>query len=280
MRKILYLSSVLLLLSLSACGDPQGSKTNTDLEPREDATCDFAGPKALCRSSAEGVRAHIEEFGPLQKEMDWIILDGFDPNDVEELVVVESVVQLQLTSLESTDLQFLSGLTSATRISIERNFELESLQGLENLELVNESIELRENTALQSLAGLSALKQVKAGGTGGGMRLLQNHSLTNLDGLDSLEQASVIDIQSNNGLESPGSFPKLTSVGAFVFDNNDVMTTAGDYPSLKEVSFLTFRKNDVLPDCESEKVAEAIPDFDGKLTLEDNKPNSRCADLE
>ena len=262
------------------CGDPQDSQTNTDLEPREDAICDFAGPKALCRASAEGVRAHIEEFGPLQKEMDWIILDGFDPNDVEELKAVESVVQLQLTNLNSQNLGFLEMLASANRIRIERNFQLESLQGLESLEVVTESIELRENVALESLTGLGALREIKARGTGGGLRLLQNHELTDLNGLDSLEQASVIHVQSNKGLESSGSFPSLLDVGALVFDNNDAMTTVGDFPNLENVSFLTFRKNDIFPDCEGEKVAEAIPNFDGKLTLEDNKPNSRCADLE
>ena len=262
------------------CGDPQDSQTNTDLGPREDAICDFAGPKALCRASAEGVRAHIEEFGPLQKEMDWVILDGFDPNDVEELKAVESVVQLQLTNLNSKNLGFLEILASANRIRIERNFQLESLQGLNNLESVDYSFQLFENTKLISLEGLENLRRVGSESDGEGLTILQHESLVNLEGLSSLETVFLLNVQNNSAMASPGTLPKLRATEAIVFDNNDAMVDAGSYPALEKTSVLKFVENNSFPDCEGEKVAEAIPNFDGKLTLEDNKPNSRCAALE
>jgi hypothetical protein len=262
------------------CGDQQGSQTNMDLEPREDAICDFAGPKALCRASAEGVRAHIEEFGPLQKEMDWIILDGFDPNDVEELKVIESTTELRLNSIESEDLSFLAGLKKAYRIQIERNPKLKSLKGLENLNRVKHSLRLDENALLKSLEGLGSLTYIGDPQHGEGLTIFDNDSLESIENLSALESVFSIVIQNNNALENPGTLPKLKDTHGLIFRNNDGLISAGNYPVMEPISTLLFEDNDVFPDCEAEKLAESLPSFEGELTLDNNKPNSRCADLE
>ena len=59
------------------------------------------------------------------------------------------------------------------------------------------------------------------------------------------------------------------------------MLEPGSYPKLDEVRLgITARDNDLLPECEVEQLANSLSDFSGDLTLEDNKPNSRCADIE
>lgn len=276
-----YTLSLLLSCSLlHGCGDSQAPPSEDNPAPQVEANCDSAGPKVLCRASAEGVKAHIEEFGPIQKHMDLVILTGFDPNEVEELQNIESAFDVTLKNLESEDLMFLRNLKEVSRIFAERNFKLKSLKGLEKVEKITNYLELRENTALESLEGLENLRTVKPGGVGDGIFLLQNHSLKNLDALSSLEVTSLLNVQSNDGFETPGTLPQLQSVGSLVLNNNDAMVDAGAYPKLEEAEFLVFKKNGVMPDCDGEKVAEAIPNFDGELTLEDNKPNSRCEDIE
>ena len=92
---------------------------------------------------------------------------------------------------------------------------------------------------------------------------------------------------SNSQLPRDGFlFQPLTSLsehgwGHLTFFNNDAMLEPGSYPKLDEVRLgITARDNDLLPECEVEQLANSLSDFSGDLTLEDNKPNSRCADIE
>ena len=262
------------------CGNQQNQNSQADNNSNTAATCDFAGPKALCRSSVEGVRAHIEEFGPLQTDMDWVILDGFDPGEVEELSGITSVLELRLSGHESKDLAFLKGLDSANRIIIERNPRLETLRGLENLTRVGDSMRLDENVELKTLEGLENLTYLGDPNNGEGLTLIRNTKLESIEGLSALEESFAFIIQNNASLKNPGTLPNLKRTGGFVFLNNDALENTGVYPSLQEAKTLKFERNDIFPECEAEKFAEAIPNFEGDLILEDNKPNSRCEDIE
>ena len=263
------------------CGDPRDSTKDGNTEPYIEAVCDTSGPKTLCRASVEGIRAHIEEFGPLQKEMDMVYLTAFDPNDAEELEAIEKINRLDLRSTNNSDMRFLSSLKEANSIRIISCDNLQSLAGLENLTFVGSSIDIEFNPSLASLTGLENLAQLGDGLETGNIKILQNNSLQNIEALGSLENARGIMLQNNGTMLSPGTLPSLTSLGFLELFNNDALESIGSFPSLMEISVtINTRNNDVFPDCEAEKLAESLPNFEGELILDNNKPNSRCADLE
>lgn len=275
------LFATVVCVGLTSCGDPQNSTKNSNTEPYVEAVCDTSGPRTLCRASVEGIRAHIEEFGPLQKEMDMVYLTAFDPNDAEELETIEKINRLDLRSTNNADMRFLSSLKEASSIRIISCDNLQSLAGLENLTLVSSSIDIEFNPSLTSLTGLENLAQLGDGLETGTIKVLQNNSLQNIEALGSLESARGIDLQNNEGMTSPGTLDSLASLGTLTLINNDSLKSTGSFPSLLDISESIYTKNnDVLPDCAVEKLAESLPNFEGELTLDNNKPNSRCADLE
>lgn len=131
----------------------------------------------------------------------------------EALNQVSQVGNLDLNSNPAVvNLVGLNGLTEVTsgRVQINWNNSLQSIAGLENLTSIYGHFELKVNPLLTDVSGLSNLSSV------GGLTLMLNNSLQNVEGLSELTeltgQAGLI-ITMNSALSSLEGFLGLTSLG-------------------------------------------------------------------
>lgn len=158
------------------------------------------------------------------------------------------VTALTVMGAGITDLTPLSGLTTgafASTIRIEGT-SLTSLAGLSGLTSLY-WIEINNNSALTSIAALSALTTVS-----GPFFINGNAALTNLDGMDGLTSLTggALIIENNASLSDLGGVSGLTSIAAsLVIDNNDSLSNLDDLAGLTSVaSNMSFSDNDALTD--------------------------------
>ena len=202
---------IVLAAVVTGCGESQDPPGD---EPAYvEAVCGNPSAKILCRASVEGIEAHIEEFGPIQEEMEEVYLTDFDPNDTELLKVITKVDRLNVQLADNTDMTFISNLQEARRVRINKNSNLVSLRGLEKLMKVGDDVELKYNPSLESLDGLNGLRTIGDGEESGSLFIFQNERLKDISGLGSLESVRGIVLQNNVMMTTPGTLPSLTSLG-------------------------------------------------------------------
>jgi hypothetical protein len=160
-------------------------------------------------------------------------LQGVTANGLGTLLVTgnEALVNLQgLEALEhvgyliinyNSSLKNLEGLSGLTRVNanlfqISGNGSLESLDGLESLQVVRGDLIIEDNNALTNIDGLASLTDV---GTdmSSTIKIQRNAALLNLDGLSSLTDLhSAIIIHLNDSLADISGLSRLTDIGAML----------------------------------------------------------------
>src|SRR6056297_2222825 len=134
-----------------------------------------------------------------------------------------------------TNLDGLSELTRATTVTIIRNDNLVSLEGLGSLAILEGGIRIDQNNSLTSLNGLSAIDRIgppppNNDGTQGYIVIDSNNSLTDLSALSEVsEDVGSLSITYNNALNSLGGLNNI------VYDQ---LRITGN-PSLKSLSGLS-----------------------------------------
>jgi hypothetical protein len=134
------------------------------------------------------------------------IVDIETSADIAALPRVQRILELRIVESELEDLTGFECLESVSRLRIEENAELRSLDGISNLVDVTASnsdpfygwdIVIRDNAQLEDLAGLGSLRSVD-----GSLTIESNAALVDLDTLSSLETVRVtLRISDNATLE-------------------------------------------------------------------------------
>jgi hypothetical protein len=220
-----------------------GNVTNCDDNcpemPNPDQTdSDENGSGDACRMVWEG------DFVSTRDDMDTIQLSGYrevtgkltiERSNRSSLLGLESLVSVgDDLSLNNNDalisLDTLSNLTSVVdNLAVVWNNALTSLNGLENLTSVK-GLSIRGNAALTSMEALTT-------NVSGGLGIRENHSLTNLTGLNNITSLSgSMYIGENNALVSLNGLENLTSVGGELnITNNVVLSNLNGLENLTSV---------------------------------------------
>lgn len=138
-------------------------------------------------------------------------LDGFILRDLPALTTIAALNNLDSIHGEFTirtcnvlpTLNGLNGLKKANgSVIIRDNAILQNLNGLDSLRYIGETLELVQNTQLNSIAALSHVDTI-IGGPEGGIFIEANDSLTNLNGLGNVNTSvgSNLDITLNGNLD-------------------------------------------------------------------------------
>ena len=137
-----------------------------------------------------------------------------------------------------TEPRELRGLVEANGINFDDMHDMESLQGLEDLEVVNKTLYLRQNPKLENLHALRSLRRVGTEDVGQ-LDIVDNDSLETLQGLESLQEARVVVIEAND---------RLRSIEAL--------------ENLQRIQTLHVTGNPNLPRCQIERLVEQLqPDY-------------------
>jgi hypothetical protein len=112
------------------------------------------------------------------------------------------------------------GATFGGKMSICANANLESLDGLENLETVGSSLQISSNPSLTDVSALSRLESIGGCYGRGGLWIFNNDALRDFEGL-SLDSVISVAVVGNDSLESLRGFETVTSVRRFIVRNND-----------------------------------------------------------
>lgn len=186
----------------------------------------------------------------------------------------ETTWNLTFDGASITSLAPLAQLTKVAGGLKISNTSLMTLEGLENIGFVENSIEIISNPYLTTLAALSNIAG-EIGQPGGGLLINSNESLTSLTGLENISSIDGgINIASNASL---GSLTGLDGI-AFVTDNlyiagNSSLLNLGGLGALTSVYSIYIQGNSAMSSMNGIGIVTAIP---GSLTIYDN-PN--LADL-
>ncbi len=166
----------------------------------------------------------------------------------------------QLTISDNASLTNLSGLTNLTTVANGivrvRNNGLTSLDGLDSLTTVN-SIEVRGNEQLVSLAGLESLQEAS------GVFITSNPALTSLTGLSGLTSLTQMDVRSNASLTSFDGIELPASISALVITGNSSLSDVAALDGLEEItSTLRVAENQQLLSLEGLSQLEAVGNLD------------------
>ncbi len=151
----------------------------------------------------------------------WVFDDSFD--EVTGTLRVDRTKYGYLSNIFCNGLHrdYLSRFTIVKHIGsslyIDGNSKLIHLDGLKNLESVDDTFTIRSNSALVDLQGLEKLQTV-----GGSFNVTQNSSLETLSGVEHLTHvAGALEIQNNAMLNNIHALNSLTAVdGALHIENN------------------------------------------------------------
>jgi hypothetical protein len=210
-------------------------------------------------------------IGPLSGDGVLPSLDGLDQ--------LRSVGALSVQNLpELEDLQGLGLLERAGHIDLRACNGLRDLYGLDTLREVHGRLRLANNTALGSLAGTPALRELDELVIDGNASLTSlrgaasqvtrltaltvehNTRLKTLDGADALERTRNLFVSDNAQLVRLGRFPRLRSLDLLEVADNPKLTELGEFPALvgSDELELILRNNTRLPKLTGlERVAQA-----------------------
>ena len=132
-----------------------------------------------------------------------------------------------------TDLSPLSNITHITEnIQIQRNPQLDNLNGLTHLQTIGGLFNVRDNSDLTDLGDFSVLQSI-----GGYFWVQSNSELTDLGDFPVLQTiGEFFQVIGNGKLTDLGDFPTLQTIGkSFQVDVNSELTDLGDFPVLQTI---------------------------------------------
>ena len=132
---------------------------------------------------------------------------------------------IQVFGSDITNLNGMSELTKAGSLEIVNNPRLTSLIGLANLEDVDGTLSITFNRSLTHLDGFSSLTTI-GGVTSGGLEIIDNAVLANVNGLFNLNYTRGLTIRKNPALVDIDGLYNLDGLGFgdLIIDNNDALT--------------------------------------------------------
>ena len=166
-------------------------------------------------------QAQVEAFPGLYPDCEELLFD----------LVIESDVDNPITDL--TPLDQITKIQNGNLI-VQDNLQLESLNGLGNVNYVEEDVRIINNSGLVNLTGLESVTAIN-----GRFKVESNETLLNFDGLIELQTISLdLIVKNNNGLT--GFFDD--SLGAIMCRTIEIKNNASliDLNGLESLSFFTF----------------------------------------
>jgi len=173
---------------------------------------------------------------------------------------------LTVAGEDISDLSPLSDLVEAKRfLSIQDNPELQSLEGLSNLEFVN-NFWIHRNDKLTNLSGLSSLAVIHSE-----LDIYKNNSLKTLEGINSLESINhFLTISSNPVLDNLNALADTEMPGTVfvkILANNELESLVG-LPTVEQFERLEISSNQQLKSLHGIRVNNA--DLMGWLSIQNN----------
>lgn len=186
----------------------------------------------------------------------------------------ETEWNLTLDGAGITSLAPLAQLTKVGGGLIIANTSLSTLEGLEQISIVENSIEIIGNPSLADIEALSSISG-EIGQPGGGLRIIDNGSLTSLTGLSNVSSISgSIDISNNPSLTSLSGLDGIASATDLLYiTGNSSLSSLSGLGALTSVHSIYIQGNTALGSLSGLGGLSAIP---GSVTIYDN-PN--LADL-
>lgn len=218
----------------------------------------------------------VEEFGSYDYNVveGGLIINDFvdDLSPLKSLVIVTGEVHITTSMLK--DLRGLENLRYISRdflngFRIQGNLFLESLEGLNNLELVNGQTEIYDNDLLTTLSGLEKLRTIYGGSLaiancdkleslngleslfhiGNELYLSNNPLLSDLSALKNLNYIYTdLRIINNPSLENLYGLEKITRLGVLTIDGNNSLVDLEGISNLDTVGAINIRLNEQLVD--------------------------------
>ena len=154
------------------------------------------------------------------------------------------------------DLSDFAGIAHMGHLDIASNRNLESLQGLTNLQTNPQTIGISGNNALTNLRGLEFIS------SGEGIRIGGNENLTSLTGLDNLEELRELVIASNPRLNDLTALIKLEKVNYLLISGNDLLRDLQGLSGLKTAEFIKISQNPNLTNLNGLSNLESLRDLE------------------
>ena len=193
------------------------------------------------------------------------ILKGYDFTQVKETVVMEfqdrEDVDFQATvtahpeeacwnsyydtAYHNDSVDDLSGYTSVTGYLFINNTSLTDLTALNSLNRVEKPLTIMNNASLSSLEGLNHLE------TAYSINIMDNDALTNLEGLDNLDSTGQIWIKNNAHLQSLDGLGNLRSAVEIAAVNNPELISLAAISHLTSIEKIEITGNDSLETVEA-----------------------------
>jgi hypothetical protein len=130
----------------------------------------------------------------------------------------------------------VAGGNTNTNIAIKNNASLTSIQGLENVSVIND-LEIEDNPMLANLSGLNGLTSVV-----NDISIINNSNLNALIGLENLTSVNDFFINNNQGLTSTDALGMLSSVELFYVYNCDQLQSI-NLPSIISLDQFRVERN-------------------------------------
>lgn len=148
-------------------------------------------------------------------------LDG-----LEKFVTYDAMRVTLVSNPALVDLSALAGADVLAGLEISDNDALVSLAGLENLERVDGTAQIRGNAQLQDLSALAALHTVET------LELAGNPALTGLSGLSGLQHVQYLELGDLGALTSLAGLDGLVEVHRLNLNESDSLTSLAGLPPL------------------------------------------------
>lgn len=178
---------------------------------------------------------------------------------------------IEITHSSIENLDALTGINTLGGLTLRNNAQLQNLEGLANLESVDQTVLFVGNAALTSIEGLASLQSV-----GGDLVFLGNHQLSSLAGLEGLttvvndlsieQNDSLMDLSALNGIEHIGSHLEIRQ--------NQSLAEIDSFQSLQAASWITIQSN---PALQAVRGFDQLTSISGFLVLSAAIPNASFA---
>jgi hypothetical protein len=179
-----------------------------------------------------------------------LVISGADITDLTGLSMLDTILG-DLSIYENPLLLQLEGLNAVRlinqRLSIFDNESLSDLNGLNALKTVRFDLGIYRNDALASLSGLDSLRSVNIGG----LSIVENPVLTDLDGIRNLDYiGSEISIVNNDNLTDLTGLSNISIIENWLLiSNNNLLPNLEGFENLTEIQgYMEIENNDALSD--------------------------------
>ena len=232
-------------------------------------------PNLTGLTNLQSVMTLVVEFNE-----DLINLDGLGSTTIQELAVTDnpSMSSIALTSeLEAmqeieivdnallTDLTGLENIVSTSFIGLSGN-GITSLNGLQNLESVQNSFIINTNDMLPNLNGLSNLQYVES------LTVGLNETMVNLDGVGDIQVAALRLTLSPN-VQQPLTQGSIAVTSSIAIEDNPNITNLNGLETTTQVSSISIERNPLLFNINSLENATVV----GNVQIIDNAALSNCS---